>query len=264
MIGSAKVEMANLDKALRKLASESNMSLKQLTVRAARNAVERAVEITPPSTEKVQGLEARDRAGAKIAADIRRLFASASYAFSTIKDKKKAKLFWKFLKGKNQDFAKAQQILRENTYNTKVTTAEVSDQMDTTLHRKFRSHGVVGNSRRVQQVIYSRKSKSGPIDQYIKTKQAMVGFWASGWNAAVQKLKARKIPKWITKHTGVRGTCDVPEKPTDKFFITIKNKTGFGTLARVIPYALSGARKGMIAEAEKAKAKALEKAGLKK
>jgi hypothetical protein len=161
---------------------------------------------------------------------------------------------------------KAQQILAANTTNTRLTTVDVTDQMDESLHRKNRIRGVVNKNRRMLQVVYSKSKTNGEIDKYVKRKQAMIGFWASGWVPAIIRLKISKMPKWITKHQGssARGSCDVPEKATDNFIITIKNKTGFGNLARVVPYALSGARHGMILESARAKAEAIKKAGLKK
>ena len=266
MIGNATFEMKQLEQSLRKLASESNSSMKTLVLKAAKITVRKAIEITPPSNKDMQGEQAKKRAEKKVAGDIRRLFASASYAYETIKNRKAANAFWRLVSTKNRDFVKAQEILAANTTNTRLTTVEVTDQMDESLHRKNRTRGVVNKNRRMLQVVYSRSKNNGEIDKYVKRKQAMIGFWASGWVPAIIRLKLTKIPKWITKHQGssARGSCDVPEKATDNFIITIKNKTGFGNLARVVPYALSGARHGMILESARAKAEALKKAGLKK
>jgi hypothetical protein len=266
MIGSINFEMGQLEGALRKLAKESNSSMRTLVVKAAKITVQKAIEITPPATGQVKGAEAKKRAEKKVSGDIRRLFASASYAYGTIKNKKAAAAFWRLVSGKNRDFVKAQQVLSENTTNTRLTSAEVAERMDESLHRKNRTRGVVNKNRRMLQVVYSRSKKNGEIDKYVKKKQAMIGFWASGWVPAIIRLKVTRIPKWITKHhnSASRGSCDVPEKATDNFIITIKNKTGFGSLARVIPYALSGARHGMILESARAKAEAIKKAGLKK
>jgi hypothetical protein len=62
------------------------------------------------------------------------------------------------------------------------------------------------------------------------------------------------LPKTIDLSLGVH----------DSFEMIAANSTGFGSISRILPYAIAGAWGAMIKQAEVLKAKAIANAGLKK
>lgn len=268
MIESAKFDTSNLMGVLNGLHKVTGASGKSLVKRSMKIAISRAIDLTPPAHKGAMGNEAKLIGEKKIQGDIRRLFASASYAFETIKDQKKARLFWRLTKGQSKDLARAQEVLRANSYNQKLRNAELTETMDQSIHKKFRSHGVVGKSRTVQQIIVSRASKNNPVEKYIKQKQKMVGLWAAGWLGIMKHIGSLKaVPKWIRRHIeyGSKFTDVFVEDEADgSYYISAENSTKYGSLNRIIPYAEASAFRAMKKELEIVKAKAIAKAGLKK
>lgn len=77
------------------------------------------------------------------------------------------------------------------------------------------------------------------LAKYIASKKKMVGFLASGWNAAAAKLGA-KAPAWIWRHNGDGDVRDVTTSDSVKIVAT--NKVGFASrainqLQRVLDFA---------------------------
>jgi len=263
MIGSAKVEMKNLFESLAKIQPDLNRSMTIAVKDAAKVVVRKAAEMTPPGSNMVQGKDAQRRGEKKIASDIKRVYATASYAYETIKNRAAASAFWLMIKGRKANLQEAEKLLHENTYNVRLKNAQLSRALDPSLHKAARKRGEVGKRQAVRQVITS-SAKSGPIEKYIREKQKMVGLWASGWMPAVVKLKISKLPSWIKRHKDKgKGRCDF-KQTRDSFEMIAANSTGFGSISRILPYAIAGARGAMIKQAEVLKAKAIAKAGLKK
>ena len=263
MIGTVTFEMDRLMKTLKEIQPEMNKGMKTVVKDAAKVVVRKAIEMTPPGSDTVQGQAAKKRGEKKIGSDIRRVFATASYAYGTIKNKVKADAFWSLVKGRKKNLFDAQRIMEEESSNQRLRQAEVVENPDFTIHQRMRKRGTVPKSQRVLQVIGS-DSKRGSLETYIKATQRKVGIWAAGWMPSVAKLKVSRIPAWVKRHAGKgRGRCIISEN-RDTFKIEMANSTGFGSLSKILPYALAGARGAMIKSAEVIKARSLAKAGLKK
>lgn len=160
------------------------------------------VQISPPLSEGVKGAEAKKYAQKKVASDIKRVFATASYAFKTIKSKDPimAQVFWAHIKkGRLED---ARKIMAQFSYNVRIKTAPIVDSPDFSFHAGARrKNGTVGKWRNVNQVIV----RSGKLNAYIKKIQGRVGYLASSIpTAAGNKFGALKgVPNWVkTKKSG--------------------------------------------------------------
>jgi len=257
MIGSVEFEMTRLNAKLRQLEKETGAGGKALVTDAAKAATRAGIEMNPPGWHGVSAPAAKKRGEKTLTRDIRRVFATASYAFGTIKDKAKAKAFWARIRGKNRDLAAAREILRLSTWNSLLKSAEIVDTVRPSEHDSARRRGRVPKKTPVAQII----TKVSTLNAYIKERSRMVGLWSAGWMPAVTKLKITRIPAWVARHKGkARGRCEFKQNG-DRFEITIANSTGFGSLKAIIPYALAAATAGLDARLKKMKAAALKKSG---
>ena len=197
---------------------------------------------------------------------MRRVLATASYAYDTIKSPAAASAFWFTIKtgGKKtlaQRIASAEAIVRSESYNTRLRNAPIVQRADVSLHEGARVRGRVKKNAHVQQIAISPNE----IDRHIKAKQKNIGFLAAGWLAAAENLKATKIPAWIKRHKG-RAPGSVQFVETDEAFtLSMINSVSYGAaaqLARIVPIALSAAAGGIRAEAKMRLLKAAQRAGL--
>lgn len=258
MIGSVQFETDRLIQKLRAIQPEMKKGMKTLTKDAGKLAVRKAVEMTPPGWAGMESSKAKARGEKKLTGDMRRVYPSASYVYSTIKNAGAAAAFWFLIKSRRaKDFNEAMKIVRTQSYNTLIKDARIVDVPDPAIHQSLRIRGTIKKRQGAAQIIV-RENK---LESLIKTNKRNVGIWAAGWMPAVEKLKIGRVAAWIRRHAGKgRGRCDFKESG-DRFEIEIANTTGYGNLARIVPYAIAAARAGMDAQFKVIKAKALAKAG---
>ncbi len=165
------------------------------------------VQVTPPHNRQVDliGHKAKKRGESKIQGDIHRVFASASYAYDTIKTKSPAAAgaFWYLIKHK--DYAAAQQILRDKGYNIRLRNAELVSNPDLSLHQKNRRKGVVPKYVHAKQVVINY----GKVNAYVRKVKRRVGMLASAPAAAVgSRYGALKgVPAWVARHKSRWGVA---------------------------------------------------------
>jgi hypothetical protein len=256
-----KVETEALERTLRKIAPILKRELQHIVKDAAKLATRKAIEMTPPSSlQRPANKEAQRRGEAIVQSDIRRVIATASYAYSTIKSPTAASAFWVMVKGRKKDFTAAETILRDHSYNVRLRSAPIVSSTVFARHADARRRGRVPKSQDVKQIT----TNEAELKRYIRSKQAMVGFLAAGWMPAVTSLGVTRIPAWIKRHSAAPG--DVVTSQSDgRFSIAIVNKVRFGgeaQLQRIVPYALRAARNGLTAAAERVALKAAQRAGL--
>lgn len=263
------IEMANekLLATLRETRRTFRASNKEMMRKGARLAITKAISITPPmSAARGPTKETQKFAERLIAGDVRRVLATASYAYETIKSPAAASAFWFTVKsgGKktlSQRIASAEAIVRSESYNGRLRNAPIVQRADVSLHDKARVRGRVKRNQSVQQIAI----RPTEIDRHIKAKQKNIGFLAAGWLAAAESLKATKIPAWIKRHKGRAPGAVQYYEDEDYFRIEMANAVSYGAaaqLARIIPIALSAAAGGIRAEAKMRLLKAAQRAGL--
>jgi hypothetical protein len=287
MIGSVTFEMDRLMKTLKEIQPEMNKGMKTVVKDAAKVVVRKAIEMTPPGSNTVQGQAAKKRGENAIVTD---LFGGNRSSKGFGKQGRRGGIFFgvneailtKFhdTLGRNQKIKAAEAQNREILFRTKTgevwatqqnlyrPNASMSEMM--AHHRRYFKNGNMTSSISgmvttgqwvfVDRFVTTKKN----LNQFMRLLQKRVGFWAAGWMKAVEKLKVSRVPGWIKRHADYsKGRCPFIEG-RDKFTIEIANSTGYGSLKRIVPYALAGARGAMIKSAEIIKARSLAKAGLKK
>lgn len=263
------IEMANekLLAALRETRPAFRSSMKEMVRKGARLAITKAISITPPMSDKRGPTKETQRFAEKlIQGDVRRVLATASYAYETIKSPAAASAFWFLLKtgGKktlSQRIAGAESILKEHSYNLRLRDAPIVPRADVSLHDTARVRGRVKKSAHVQQIAI----RPNEIDRHIKAKQKNIGFLAAGWLDAAEELKATRIPAWIRRHKGKAPSPVRFVEAESIFIIRMSNKVSYGPaaqLARIIPIALSAAAGSIREEAKKRLLKSAQRAGL--
>jgi hypothetical protein len=233
----------------------------QLVRSGAALATRKGVELTPPMGKGRGTTKETQRFGeGLVERDIKRVFATSSYAYKTIANPAARSAFWFLMKGKKADRVKAHQsaaaILRDHSSNTRMRNAPIVETPNTALHDQARRRGRVSKAD-VKQIV----TREPELKRYIKARQAKVGFLAAGWMAAVEELKVSKIPSWIKRH-GSSSSKIVPVHSRTAFALLIVNRVKFGAsaqLERIVPYALRAAREGMAAQAQRILAKRLPK-----
>lgn len=263
------VEMANekLLAVLRETRPAFRSSMKEMVRKGARLAVTKAISITPPmSSSRGPTKETQKFAEKLIQGDVRRVLATASYAYETIKSPAAASAFWFLLKtgGKktlSQRIAGAESILKEHSYNLRLRDAPIVQRADVSLHDKARVRGRVKKSANVQQIAI----RPNEIERHIKARQKNIGFLAAGWLAAAEQLKVPRVPAWIKRHRGKSPSAVNFVEAEGLFIIRMSNQVSYGPAAqlqRIIPIALSAASGGIRAEAKARLLKSARRAGL--
>ncbi len=150
-------------------------------------------EWTPPAGPGAKGTKAKKLGEAAVQRDIRRVIATASYAYSTIKDPQMADYFWLLmLAGHTAD---AQEVLRLHSYNVRLRNAAISTRPDARLHERMRKHGRVPRGAHVQQIV----TNAGAVNAYIRERKRKVGLLAAGWLSAARYFRI-KLPEWVERH----------------------------------------------------------------
>lgn len=163
------------------------------------------VQVTPPFRANKRGNDAKNLGRARIAGDIKRVFASASYAYKMIaaRDPEMADAFWYFLKRK--DFSTAQKILADFSSNVRIKNAQIANKPDQQLHESLRSRrtGRIAKNQNVLQII----ANEGSLNAYLKKRQRKVGFLASAIPTAVGNRfgPLKGVPSWVTSQKSSYG-----------------------------------------------------------
>lgn len=189
----------NFQRKIRKFPSDIKPTLQEAVKRDAKFFIKEIIKVTPPFSQSARGSAAAKKAGEKkVDRDIRRVYASASYAYGTIKNPAAASGFWFSVKGrgKNKNLQLAHSILLANSSNVKIKNAEVVSKLNESFHRLAKKNGTVPHVD-VKQVIANESSLSG----YIKAVKKRVGALAGGWAAAAEKLGV-SVPAWVKRHKG--------------------------------------------------------------
>lgn len=163
------------------------------------------VQVTAPFSQGVRGSEAKRQGEDAVRRDIKRVFASASYAYKMIaaKSPEMADAFWYFLKKK--DFATAGKILNDYSANVRIRNATVVSTPTTSLHdgARNRKTGRVPQNHHVLEIIDNEAS----LTRYIRKKQRLVGLLASSIPNAVGSRygKLSGVPTWVSRHSNSWG-----------------------------------------------------------
>lgn len=258
---SIKVESAALSRRLRELQPIFKKNIEEMVKAGSKLAVRKGLEMTPPMGKGRDMNKSTQTFQEKIVQrDIRRVFATASYAYDTITNPVAKSAFWMLVKGKKRGradaFRAAGNIIRDHSNNAALKSAEIAMQPDVALHSDARRRGRV-NKANVKQII----TQEARLNTYIKQRQKNVGFLAAGWNAAVKQLKVNRVPAWIRRHASAPGAV-YTRRRIGSYTLQIVNRVSYGAAAqlqRIIPYALQAARIGMEAQAKKIMTKGIKR-----
>lgn len=187
------------------------------------------VQVTPPAHASGSGLvsgRAAQQAGeAKVARDVKRVFASAGYVYDTIKAPAAASAFWFSIRGKKKDYAEAERIMRAASSNVKVRNASIAQRPDPALHKAARRRGTVPRVD-VRQVIADPRA----LDRYIRLVQRRVGMLAAGivtaYNGRFGSL--RGVPAYVRRQISSWATGNITEKGGDErsYQVTLRLDAG--------------------------------------
>tara|TARA_B100001250_G_scaffold409962_1_gene435401 strand:+ start:1153 stop:2049 length:897 start_codon:yes stop_codon:yes gene_type:complete len=105
------------------------------------------------------------------------------------------------------------------------------------------------------------------MNAYMKYLKKRIGQAKAGWNAAAQRLKTSKIPKWVKMHGTSGGSVRVDLNNYIHPTITIQNKVGYaqkhGAAIGIVRKALKSQTKNLMVRIEAAMKHAARKAKLK-
>ena len=187
------------------------------------------VQVTPPAHASgsgiVSGRAAQQAGEAKVARDVKRVFASAGYVYDTIKAPAEASAFWFNLRGKKKDYAEAERIMRAASSNVKVRNASIAQRPDPALHKAARRRGTVPRVD-VRQVIADPRA----LDRYIRLVQRRVGMLAAGivtaYNGRFGSL--RGVPAYVRRQISSWATGNITEKGGDErsYQVTLRLDAG--------------------------------------
>lgn len=188
---------ADLRGALAKLDKVGGASQKvvrrEVDVTAKAFTREIVTEWTPPAGPGLRGTAAKRAGEGSVARDVRRVIATASYAYSTISDPELADYFWFLILSKQ--YADAQDVLRAHSWNVRLRYAPISARPEASLHQRNRKRGKVPRSTHAQQIV----TNTGALNSYIRSRQKKVGLLAAGWLASARYFKV-KLPAWVERH----------------------------------------------------------------
>lgn len=198
---------------LRRFPAVFQRDVRELLRREARSLVSSSgnvpglVQVTPPHNRmrELTGTKAKKRGEQKVQSDVRRVLASAAYAYDTIKTKSRvaASAFWFLIK--HRQYQQAQQILREHGYNVRLRNAQIVARPDLSLHQKSRRRGNVPKTMHAKQVVVNY----GPVNSYVRKVKRRVGMLASAPAAAVGTRYGalRGVPAWVARHRSRWGVA---------------------------------------------------------
>lgn len=258
---------ARLIQTLKDVGPQLRKGNKEMVTKASRLAITKAVAITPPmSKDRGPTKETQRFAERIVQGDVRRVLATAAYAYETIQSPAAASAFW-FLthrggaKRRVANIEAAEAIVRKHSYNVRMRDAPIVMRADVREHERARKRGRVPKGARVKQIAI----RPTEINQHIRRKQKNIGLLAAGWLPAADHLKARGVPAWIKRHRGkAEGSIKIQDTQ-DQFIMDLINSVPWGAaaqLARILPYALNAAATGLRKEARFRMMKAAQKAGL--
>jgi hypothetical protein len=246
-----KVESAALSRKLRELQPIFKKNVEEMVKAGSKLAIRKGLEMTPPmGSGRYMDKSTQTFQEKLVARDIKRVYATASYAYDTITNHAAQSAFWMLVKGnkrgRSDAFRAAGNIIRDHSNNSVLKSAEIVTEPDVTMHSQARSRGRVSKAN-VRQII----TQEPKLAAYIKQRQRNVGFLAAGWNAAVAELKVSRVPAWIKRHKSAPGTV-YTRRRIGSYTLHMVNRVSYGAAAqlqRIVPYALQAARAGMEAAA---------------
>lgn len=172
------------------------------------------VQVMPPNSDGVSGIDAKKQGEAKVESDIRKAYGTPSDLWRLIRDaagKNVADNFWAYMKLKR--WHQANEIaLRITGHGLDVFDggAEHRARRDPTTGR------VKGGGQPKDKRVFLAPSQEKSLKAYIKRKKGNVGMLASSLpDAAAPKLgKINGVPAWVSRHRGVWGRCDIRRDAT--------------------------------------------------
>lgn len=180
-------------RAVRKLSTAKVAEIVRKTVDAdARGLIKDVISITPPMVGGRSFTESRQAGNKSVSRDIKRVFASASYTYETIRRRSPAaaSAFW-FSKNKKNDVAA--RIVRDYSDNPLLHGKPLLPAPDPAMHQNARSRrGRVESARSLAAVI----TRDPALKRYITSVQRRVGLLASGWLPSANHYQV-KVPSWV-------------------------------------------------------------------
>jgi hypothetical protein len=140
-------------------------------------------------------------------------------------------------------------------------------------HNKYRgANGRVSRGGRedvtIGRHVFIDKMFVAPVQmtKYMKYLKTRIGQAKAGWNAAANRLKTPKVPKWIKGHGTSGGSVSIDINKFIHPTITIQNKVGYaqkhGAAIGIVRKALKSQTNNLLVRIEKAMKKAADKAKL--
>lgn len=193
----------------------------------AATVVRKTIKVTPPASAGVFGGAAKKQGAAIIGGgkgkggDIRRVYPKPSDAYARIvsnASKGAANEFWSFIKKKNWEAA--QKILDRITPGWRLVPFD-----DGAAHRAARVRGRVPKGFRPAGTDII--ADTSWLDDYIKTRTARVGLYASALLGAALDLGITTTPAWIARHEGKLHSSAVLHGTGEHAFLLIKASVPF-------------------------------------
>lgn len=178
------------------------------------------IQITPPFSQGTTQAKARKQGENKVRRDIRRVYGLPSdlYALIKARDPQLARAFWGMVRAEQWD--------RASDLARRIIGRSLQEFDGGGAHRSRRVNGVV-NSRSPSMYVRDPVNRAGPLELYIDRREAHVGIYASGFNAAASALGAKGVPAWVLRHGSQFSGISIQEGP-NSFHITLSDRVPFG------------------------------------
>ena len=165
---SIELDTTNFQSALKEFRRNSKRAAGVVLREQARGVLRKIIEWTPPGGKNATGQGAKKRGEAKVERDILKLMEPLAAPRVSANSLRAAGMF--------------------------VDVA--SNESPASIHKANRSP-----TGRVNRTLRPRiKIKASDLKRYIASKKKMVGFLASGWKAAAEKLGV-PVPAWVARHS---------------------------------------------------------------
>lgn len=198
--GQVKIKVGNLPefkKSTEELWKSSRLSSVKFLEKQGRRVLTGVINITPPHSQKTQGMSSKAAGESAVEGDIRKILMgvkASSYRSNTQK----------------------REVLR-NYSKIKY------------YHRSRRKRGRIKG--RARSAAYVQKANQTLLNRYIKRSKRGVGSFIAGWAVAgrAMKVKPRNLPGWVIRHSHVDGDVVVPMVRDTKGVVKFINKAHYST-----------------------------------
>lgn len=252
----AEFDMTALNSAMKTYGEVARKSTAVVIKQTAKSFTKYIIAATPPNSKKSQGKKAKKTAEMAIMKDLLQIF-------KPLKPKQIAEVESLQGKSSSQSFGHKGAAALGNIQIRILSF----DEMDAWHHDRRGKNGRVFSVNRdattglrVRDLVALDIGLCTEADftAYLKSRYALVGLLAGGWNASAEALKVAR-PAWVKRHGSRRGSYTLAASP-DETTITLGNAVGFVDNVRAYDRRMAFALKASTGNLERQTAAILAKA----